>query len=151
MGNRALIRALEHFDPSAMPSHAATLRQVVFAAPDVDAETFSHIAAAFRHQAERFTLYSSSRDLALKASHIFHGYPRAGDAGDDLVVINGIDTIDASLADTSLIGLRHSYFGAKRSILNDIFALVQHGHGPTHRFDLVASSSSRGVHWLYRP
>jgi esterase/lipase superfamily enzyme len=151
MGNRALMRALEHLDSSEMPSHAAALRQVVFAAPDVDVDTFSHIASAFHHQAERFTLYCSSRDLALKASHIFHGYPRAGDAGDGLVIINGVDTIDASLADTSLIGLRHSYFGTKRSILNDIFALIVHGHGPTNRFDLAPLSSPRGMHWLYRP
>ncbi len=36
-------------------------------------------------------------------------------------MVDGVDTIDASLVDTSLVGLRHSYFGDKRSILNDMF------------------------------
>jgi esterase/lipase superfamily enzyme len=158
MGNRALIRSLERFDSTALPSGAARLRQIVFAAPDVDADTFCHVAQALSGYAERFTLYSSSRDLALKASHLVHGYPshlvhgypRAGDAGDDLLVINGVDTIDATMVDTSLVGLRHSYFGSTRSILNDIFALLQHGHGPQGRFDLVAASSTRGRYWQYR-
>lgn len=148
MGNRALVRALERF--SGLPSGAAHLRQIVFAAPDVDADTFRQIAAAFHGRAERFTLYASSTDIALKASKLVHGYPRAGDTSDGPIIVDGVDTIDATMVDTSLIGLRHSYFGAKRSILNDMFALVQHGLEPAGRFDLKAANSARGAYWLYR-
>lgn len=151
MGNRALVRALERFDTAILPPNAAGLRQVVFAAPDVDRDVFRQIATAFRQRAERLTLYASSSDIALTASKLVHGYSRAGDAADALVIVDGIDTIDASLADTSLIGLRHSYFGTKRSVLNDIFALIHHGHGPAHRFDLEAAHSPRGAYWPYRP
>lgn len=151
MGNRALVRALERFDADALPPGAARLRQVIFAAPDVDGDTFRRIASAFRQRAERLTLYASSTDVALRASRLLHSYPRAGDAGDALVVVDGVDTIDATMADTSLIGLRHSYFGTKRSILNDIFALIQHGLAPGERFDLEAASSPRGEYWQYRP
>lgn len=151
MGNRALVRALERFDADALPPGAARLRQIIFAAPDVDGDTFRRIASAFRQRAERFTLYASATDVALRASRLVHGYPRAGDAGDALVVVDGVDTIDATMADTSLIGLRHSYFGTKRSILNDIFALIQHGLAPGERFDVEAASSPRGAYWLYRP
>lgn len=67
------------------------------------------------------------------------------------LIVDGIDTIDATTVDTSLLGLKHSYFGDKRSILNDMFGLVQHGHEPKKRFDLTAAISSAGAYWLYRP
>ena len=87
--------------------------QVIFAAPDIDRDRFIQLAAKFKGCAARFTLYASSRDVALLASKFVHGYPRAGEAGEALLVVDGVDTIDASLVDTSLVGLRHSYFGDK--------------------------------------
>jgi hypothetical protein len=43
-----------------------------------------------------------------------------------LIVIRRIETIDATAADTSLLG--HSYFAEARSVLSDIFYLVCNGH-----------------------
>lgn len=152
MGNRALTSVLERFDPAVLPAGSATLGQIVFAAPDVDGDTFRRIAAAFRKRdaRSRSTLYASSTDVALKASKLVHGYPRAGDAGDALVVVDGVDTVDATNVDTSLISLRHSYFGAKRSILSDMFNLIRHGHPPDDRMDLQVAMSASGQYWLYR-
>ena len=145
MGNRAVVRALERFD-------MAPLGQVVFAAPDVDAGLFVQIAAAFRGRAQRYTLYSSSSDIPLKLSKVLHGsYPRAGNAGDGLVIVDGVDTIDASKADTSMIGLKHSYFAEQRSILSDLTALVVNGRKPEDRsFDLEAAMAPAGKYWLFR-
>jgi esterase/lipase superfamily enzyme len=107
MGNRLLTEA---FATLAKPvAGEAHVRQVVFAAPDVDAATFKEAAHAFGGKAERFTLYASSRDKALAASKAVHKYSRAGDAGVDIVVVDTVDTIDASAVDTSLLG--HSYYG----------------------------------------
>lgn len=151
MGNRALVGALSRFNAGGFPPGSAHLQQVIFAAPDVNAGVFRQHAARFQHHAERFTLYASSTDLALKVSKLIHGHPRAGDVGDTPLIVDGIDTIDATTVDTSLLGLKHSYFGDKRSILNDIFGLVQNGHEPKKRFDLTAAISSAGAYWLYRP
>src|SRR5262249_3928272 len=70
--------------------------QIVFAAPDVDAGVFTNQVALFGHSALRHTLYASSQDRALRASQTLAGYPRAGEAGAGLVVLGGVDTIDAS-------------------------------------------------------
>lgn len=148
MGNRPLVRALERFDASTLPPGAATLRQIILAAPDVDSDTFRQLAAAFKGRAQGVTLYASSRDLALKVSKAVHGYRRAGDAGDALVIVDGVDTVDATKVDTSLLGLRHSYFGSKRSILSDIFHVITQGKAPDLRFDLEATPA--GKYWLYR-
>lgn len=37
---------------------------VVFAAPDIDADVFKELSAAFRAKARRVTLYASSNDEA---------------------------------------------------------------------------------------
>jgi len=79
-----------------------------------------------------------------------HGYPRAGEAGEALTIVEGVDTIDASLVDTSLVGLRHSYFGEKRSILNDMFNLIVQQLAPDQRFDLQAAGDALRKYWSYR-
>ena len=40
-----------------------------------------------------------------------------------MVVAEGLDSIDASAVDTSLVG--HSYFGDNRSIISDLFNLIR--------------------------
>lgn len=150
MGNRAVINTLERVTSWHLPAGAAKLGQVIFAAPDIDRDRFVQLAARFKGCASRVTLYASSRDVALLASKFVHGYPRAGEAGDALTVVDGVDTIDASLVDTSLVGLRHSYFGEKRSILNDIFNVVVQQLGPDQRFDLQAAGDALRKYWSYR-
>ncbi|WP_369722354.1 alpha/beta hydrolase [Bradyrhizobium sp. LLZ17] len=150
MGNRAVINTLERVTSWQLPAGAAKLGQVIFAAPDIDRDRFIQLAAKFNGCAARFTLYASSRDVALLASKFMHGYPRAGEAGEALLVVDGVDTIDASLVDTSLVGLRHSYFGDKRSILNDMFNLITQQLAPDKRFDLDAVGDALRRYWSYR-
>jgi esterase/lipase superfamily enzyme len=150
MGNRAVINTLERVTSWQLPAGAAKLGQIIFAAPDIDRERFVQLAAKFKGCAARVTLYASSRDVALLASKFVHGYPRAGEAGDDLTVVDGVDTIDASLVDTSLVGLHHSYFGEKRSILNDMFNLIVQQLAPDQRFDLQAAGDALRKYWSYR-
>ena len=94
------------------------------------------------------TLYASSEDIALLASKKFHGYPRAGDAGNGLVLMEGIDTIDATGMDTSF--LKHSYFAEARSILADIFYLVREGKRPDQRFGLEKVNTEAGRYWKFK-
>src|SRR6185436_13757359 len=94
--------------------------QVVLAAPDIDATIFKQrIAPAIITKARHITLYASAKDFALFASRHFNsGDPRAGDAGDGLVVVPGVDTIDASAGDCSLLG--HLYYADSVPVLFDI-------------------------------
>ena len=145
MGNRVVAESLHDLAPSSM----TRLRQVVFAAPDIDADTFQAMIAAFEGRAERYTLYASSEDAALKLSKTAHGYPRAGESGPGLVVAKGVDTIDATAVDTSLLG--HSYYGDNRSILSDMFALVRDGNPPEQRFGLRERAHPAGRYFEFKP
>ena len=146
MGNRALVRVLETLE---VQEEWAALRQIVFAAPDIDRDTFVELARQFQGRAERFTLYGSSNDRALKASRIVHKHPRAGESGADMVLVEHVESIDSSAVDTSLLG--HSYFGSKRSILADISMLLRKGLPPGERFGLRERQRERWRYWEYQP
>ena len=118
MGNQALTGALRELQLQ-LGEETALFNQIILAAPDVDAEIFRRdLAPALVQSARRVTLYASSNDQALVASKKVHGHARAGDSGAGLVVVPGIETIDVSTLDTSLLG--HSYYGSSDPILLDI-------------------------------
>lgn len=145
MGNRALIECLSTLDLSGLPAGSAVLDQVVFAAPDFDADTLADLAAQLSSRARRCTLYASSGDLALRTSRELRGgLRRAGESGEELLVVNGIDTIDASNVDTSLLG--HGYFG-ERTILGDIFYLLKDRKSPDERFGLIRRMRANVKYW----
>jgi esterase/lipase superfamily enzyme len=149
MGNRVLAGALER-----LASDAATkkspLRQVALIAPDIDAELFRRAAGNIAGTAERVTLYASSEDAALKVAQRVAGYRRAGQAGSDILVLSGIDTVDASSVNTSLVGLGHAYYADNSTILSDLFSVLR-GRKPPERFGLTPVQTPAGTYWRFQP
>jgi esterase/lipase superfamily enzyme len=145
MGNRALVRIL---DGLSLPSAPPYFNQVVLAAPDIDTGEFVHLASSIQRTASRITLYASSNDKAIKASKAIHEYPRAGESVPEVVVVPGLDTIDATNVDTSLLG--HSYFAEKRTVISDLFYLIGEGKGPDERHSLEPKYSTKGQYWAFK-
>jgi esterase/lipase superfamily enzyme len=146
MGSRTLcdaFRALSFkFGRNGQPS----FRHLMLTAPDIDTDTFSEIAQALVNGCERVTLYASSTDRALRVSKLIHGYPRAGDL---LVIVPGVDTIDASSVDTSLLG--HSFFGTSRSVIADMHALLRDGRPPAERFGMRLLTHAGRPYYAFQP
>jgi len=148
MGNRALTRAVASF-LTEYPSQRQRLKEVILAAPDIDADVFKKdIAPALAAAGRPVTLYASSADLALAVSKNFHGYPRAGESGEGIIIIPGIETIDATAVDTSFMG--HSYYAEARSILSDIFYLIRNNQRADDRFGLKGVNAKGGRYWVFR-
>lgn len=148
MGNRAMTDALQEIVNERRLSRSPMFNQVVLAAPDIDAEIFKRdIAPRIQKTAERVTLYASSNDKALLVSKRIHGAPRAGDV-ESGIIIPGIDTVDASLVDTSLVG--HSYYGDNRSIISDMYLLLNLKLPPDRR-NLLPKEAEDGKYWLVKP
>lgn len=145
MGNRALVKILD----SGLSDGQFLYNQVVLTAPDIDAGEFLQLASRIPSAAQRITLYASSNDNAILLSKKIHRYPRAGESGDDIVVVTGLDTVDASTVDTSLTG--HSYYAEKRTMLSDLFYLLKDGTPPSERHGLDRKSCSKGDYWAFRP
>ncbi|MCO6459504.1 MAG: alpha/beta hydrolase [Pirellulaceae bacterium] len=149
MGNRALTSALRELKYE-LQAESALFNQVVLAAPDIDAEVFRRdIAPAIQSTARRITLYASSDDQALIASRRVHGYARAGDSGAGIVVIPGIETIDVSGIDTSLLG--HEYYGNSHSILADLYEVIRRGQPAAERRWLLPLLREGLTYWRLQP
>lgn len=122
MGNRAVTGALcDLFKEK--PESRKRIKELILTAPDIDADIFKRdIVPILTSPNASVTLYASSKDLALEASRKVHGHQRAGDSGKNIVICNGLETIDASDVTTDFLG--HSYFAQAKSVITDIFELI---------------------------
>jgi esterase/lipase superfamily enzyme len=144
MGNQTLMAALEQMARRPRSPY----RDIILAAPDIDAGIFERLAHVFTSAARHVTLYVSSNDKALQQSKKIANFPRAGDASGGVVVVPGIDTIDASLVDTSFLG--HSYVGSNQSVLFDICGLLA-GEPPMTRHGIRAALFVGIPYWQLIP
>lgn len=148
MGNRALTSALR--DLSFLPDDKRPrFSEVVLTAPDIDAEVFKKDIAPYIVQtADRVTLYASSNDTALAYSKTVHGYPRAGDSGQELLVLPGMETVDVSEVDTSLLG--HNYYGSNETVLADLIEVLEKSMPPRQRRWLRSAQAGPLEYWVFQ-
>ena len=145
MGSVAVCNALNTLGIAGRTHDQTRLGNVVFAAPDIDAETYRNKAEAMAPTATGMTLYASTRDRAVQLARRLSGAPRLGGS---IVVMPGVDTIDASDVDTSF--LRHGYFSDARPMLQDLSDLYG-GKPATERFGLEPHTSPHGRYYRLRP
>ncbi len=144
MGNRAVCEALKSLSHD--PACQLRLNHLVLAAPDIDADTFAELAGMLQRLSGRVTLYESSNDKAIHASKSLHGNPRAGEP---LLLIPGVDTIDASSVDTNFLG--HSYFSENWPLLADISSILSKDESPATRFGLLEMGDPAARYYSFRP
>lgn len=128
MGNRGLVRVVERI--CNRPHSDVKFGQVFLCAPDVDRDTFRHIAGAYKAVSKRTTLYVCPRDVALQASEWVHSESRAG-LSPPITVVPGIDTIEVTKF--NLLNLGHGYYAAAESVLTDMFDLLKRNASPDDR------------------
>jgi len=151
MGNRVLTRGFKALLDED-PRKRTAFRQIVLAAPDIDADVFRReIGPAILGKGPRVTLYASSNDKALIASRKVHGgYKRLGESGDGIVVMRDLDTVDASNVSTEFLG--HSYFGDSTTVMSDLIYVIQKSLPPQERtrFALEPVRAAIGQYWRFR-
>jgi esterase/lipase superfamily enzyme len=150
MGSRVVAGALEQISGEAHAADRKSIGEVALLAPDIDAELFRRAAAKLTGAAARVTLYASDKDEALVLSEHNAGYKRAGQAGRDLVIVPGMDTIDATQVETAILGLRHLYYADNSTIISDLFHLLR-GRSPADRSARLEAVGSRpNLYWRFR-
>ncbi len=146
MGNRVMTAAMQQIHQGLAAGASPPFDRIVLAAPDVDADRFRRdLAPALLNVSQQVTLYASSSDQALIASKKVHGYPRAGEGGTNIVIVPGIETIDVTGIDLSLLG--HSYYADSQSLLRDLFGVVRARLFAPQRQSLVSRQSGNSVYW----
>lgn len=147
MGNRPLTEALAAISKTGRRLDGQ-VKELILAAPDIDATIFKQQIAPFlANAAQGITLYVSDKDKALMASAKVHKDPRAGQAR-SLVVLTGMDTIDASLVDTDFLG--HSYFVQNRALLTDMAYIFSNHFRADKRAGLHRISREKSIdYWQF--
>jgi esterase/lipase superfamily enzyme len=147
MGSRIVAQTL--YSQAMTSKEQSNLGQVVFAAPDINRLIFDQETVPGKIKPQRITLYASDHDHALRTSKTFHGFSRAGETYPEIYVKNGIDSIDASAVDTSLLG--HSYVGESRSVLADVALLITYNADPAKRFGVIQMGQPPKQWWRLNP
>lgn len=151
MGNRALTRAFMELASDLPNEQLALFTELILAAPDIDADVFrTDIAPALAATGSPVTLYASAKDLAMVASQKFGGAPRAGDTRHGVVVVKGVETIDATKADANFWGLGHGYVANSPKILHDLHDLIVSRLRAAQRGDLEEVAAETGVYWRFK-
>jgi len=150
MGNRALTRVVVSLLAD-KPILRRRLKEVILAAPDIDADVFKRdIAPALAAANLPVTLYVSSKDRELALSKKVHGgYARAGNPGRGMIVAPGIETVDATQVDTGLIG--RTYYAEAGPVLTDICYRIRDGKKADERFGLRPVRTPSGRYWVLKP
>jgi esterase/lipase superfamily enzyme len=152
MGNRVFTRGFKALLDED-PGKRRPFRQIVLAAPDVDADVFAReIGPAILGKGPRVTLYASSNDKALAVSRGVHGgYRRLGESGKDLVIMQGLDTVDASTVSTEFLG--HSYFGDSDTVMSDLKYVIRKSLPPEQREQFALErvrDAAIGQYWRFK-
>lgn len=150
MGNVALTNSLMQLKNEGLFPNDL-INQIILAAPDIDKEIFIDQIMPEINRNFGLTLYASDKDQALIISkNLRKGYSRLGEGGESIVIVDGLDSIDASEVDTSLLG--HGYFANTQSLINDIHMILL-GLPPTSR---ILDSKNKIVggktksYWIFR-
>jgi len=144
LGGRGAVQALARlaYNTSAPP----ILNELVLIAPDIDTDIFRQELPVIKSAVNRVTVYVSENDKALQLSHEVHGYPRLGEAGDNLTVLEGVETIDISgIGKRRMSG--HLYHLFNQEVIEDLRQLLHTGQGASQRPSLKTANHENLPYW----
>lgn len=117
------------------------LGHVALLAPDIDFGIFERILPRIRPIADSITAYATTGDRPLALSTQLHGYPRLGEAGNDVSGLAGVEVIDLSdLPSEGPTG--HLYHIYSSAVGDDLSRLLNAGERAEARQGLVAQSEN---------
>lgn len=147
MGNRPMTVALASL-LERRPDLLPRFKQVVLAAPDINADIFrEQIAPRFASLKLPATLYASANDKAMRASYNFADWDRIGDIRGPVVGIPGMELVDASAVIMNFMG--HDYFASNRVLLTDIATMIKTGQRAKNRGGLKGIPKQAPQYWAF--
>ena len=148
LGARGAVMALSRL--SCRAPDVPLINELVLVAPDVDTDVFRQELPAIRRLTRRVTIYVSANDRALKVSNDLHGYPRLGEAGENLSVFKGVETIDLSQVGTRRLS-GHLYHLFHPAVIQDLTRLLHTGKPAAERPGIQAAERDGRTYWRMMP
>ncbi|MEA3274687.1 MAG: alpha/beta fold hydrolase [Pseudomonadota bacterium] len=144
LGSRGIVFALQRL--RAELEKCPVIGRLVLLAPDFDSQTFVDLLPGLVPLTGGITLYASSHDTPLKVSRQLSGYPRLGEGGEHLTVVQGMETVDVSPAGRYQI-LGHEYFYFHPLVEADLVTLLSTGAGAAERSGLRPNEQDGVGYW----
>jgi esterase/lipase superfamily enzyme len=144
LGSRGVIFALQRlaFERVERPA----IGHLVLFAPDFDSQSFVELLPGLASLTGGITLYASDNGTPLKLSHQLSGYPRLGEAGEYLTLVEGMDTVDvSSIGRYQITG--HEYFYFHPLVTADLVTLLSTGARAAQRSGLQAETRGGIRYW----
>ena len=131
--------------------------QIILAAPDIAKDDYHKKFSEHNlaNLADRITLYSTENDRVLDVSQLVNTHieganqPRLGDSQKSFSVIKGMDTVDARQEIPDQF-FGHSFYAENRSLVTDIFILLNYGTHPDDRLLQKVSDKDDNILWFIR-
>jgi esterase/lipase superfamily enzyme len=146
LGTRGVIFALQHMRAECI--ERPIISRLVLLAPDFDAQTFVDLMPELAELVGAITLYVSSNDTPLKLSHQLTGYPRLGQGGEYLTLVEGVDTIDVSSSGRYQF-TGHEYFKYHPWVSVDLVNLLSTGAPASQRARLQSKRRNGMRYWEF--
>jgi esterase/lipase superfamily enzyme len=148
MGGKAMVLALDRLRCRAGVRRYAD--ELVLIAPDIDREIFLEHYPRIRPLTGPVTLYVSEKDTPLGVSRQLHGYPRLGQAGDYLTVLDGMETIDVTAVGRyQITGHEYQYYHPR--VAADLGELLTEDRRARARGDLEPRERDGRRYWSLQP
>ena len=148
LGTRGVVTALSRL--ACRQPTRKVLNELILVAPDIDTDNFGHMLPDIRPQVNRITIYASENDKALMASEEFNGHPRLGQAGNNLTVFKGVQTIDISAIGISRFS-GHVYHLYNPAVVKDLTDLLDTGKPAGQRSGLEEATQKGLPYWRLQP
>ena len=149
LGNRGFVNAFIDVLKNPDITNNWKFGEIVLVAPDLDRQIFERdIAPIITKVPSRITLYVSAIDIPLLASKTVNLYRRLGDASEEPVIIEGIQTIDASQVVNLATG--HTYYRENPRVMADLYYLINERRDASLRPTLEAVETAGGRYWAVK-
>ena len=129
------------------------LNDIVLAAPDISVSTFKESLGKFGKKNQQVTLYASSKDTALLASSsvLRGGAPRLGQGGENLTVLEGMHSLDASRIERNIVSdlTAHAYVFVNEIVVRDLQELLMNDKEPDSRSCLRSMKHEQLTYWIF--
>ena len=153
MGAKLLYHSLTAGKGGRCEAPSVELNDIVLAAPDISVSTFKESLGKFGNKTQQITLYASSKDKALLASSsgLRGGAPRLGQGGENLTVLEGMHSLDASRVEHNSVSdlTAHAYVFVNEIVVRDLQELLMYDKKPDSRSCLRSINNGQLTYWIF--
>lgn len=148
LGARGVVNALVRL--AYADNSEPLINNLILIAPDIDSDIFRQEYPLLKDIVNKITVYVSKNDKPLRLSREVHGYPRLGEGGRYLSLIEGVETIDISVINNRRLS-GHLYHLFSPEVIEDLGSLLIDEKPAGERVQLIPKEINSEIYYQLQP